>query len=455
MSIFVAIILDRRRLKTRTNSYPVKLRVTFQRKSRYYQTNYELSEEAYNSLRSSRLKDELRVIKNALKDLERAAEKCACELQPFNYTEFEKEFVLNNPEFKQRIAYTKELVQSHYECAIEAYKDKFPIFKNPPAKPGTILPVFLSYIDRLLREHRIATATHYQTAYNTIARFKGNVRFTEITVDYLKQFEAWMLAQDYSITTVGIYTRSLRAMFNEADFLGIIKKERNYPFGRRKYRLPNSRNIKKALSLSDVGKIYNYAPTCKQEKWAKDFWLFSYFGNGINTKDIIHLKWKNIDDDFLNFVRAKTENATRDNTTPISIYITDDMQRIIDDWGTDSTDPEDYVFPVLERGITALRQYELLGLFVRSINDWMLKIRKKLGIERSVTTYVARHTFSTVLKRAGVSTEYIREALGHTSIQTTESYLDSFEKDVKKEFASKLMGFKQAIQKENKAGRLF
>lgn len=455
MSTFVAIVLDRRRLKIKTNSYPVKLRVTYERRSRYYQTNYDLTEDAYANLRSSRLKEEHRAIRDSLKDLERDAEKFIRELEPFSFSEFEKEFILHNSSFRQRKAIKESLLQLHFECDLNAYKDKFPIFKNASPPPGTILTVFLSYIDRLLREHRIATATHYQTAYNTLVRFRGNVLFTDITVTYLKEFEVWMLNQEYSITTVGIYTRCLRAMFNEAAFLGIIKKDKCYPFGRRKYRLPMSRNIKKALSLTEVEKIYNYEPTCNQEKWAKDFWLFSYFGNGINTKDIIHLKWKNVDEDFLVFIRAKTENATRDNTMPISVFINEDMKRIIKDWGSNSEDKEDYIFPVLERGITALRQYELLGLFVRSINDWMVKIRKKLGIQRSVTTYVARHTFSTVLKRAGVSTEFIREALGHTSIQTTESYLDSFEKEVKKEFAAKLLAFKQPDKVLKKAGRLF
>ncbi|MBN8865683.1 MAG: tyrosine-type recombinase/integrase [Sphingobacteriales bacterium] len=42
----------------------------------------------------------------------------------------------------------------------------------------------------------------------------------------------------------------------------------------------------------------------------------------------------------------------------------------------------------------------------------MKKIRKKVGIDKSVTTYVARHAFSTVMKRSGASTEFIREALG-------------------------------------------
>jgi len=72
----------------------------------------------------------------------------------------------------------------------------------------------------------------------------------------------------------------------------------------------------------------------------------------------------------------------------------------------------------------------------------MRKIRKILGIEKTVTTYVARHTFSTIMKRSGASTEFIQEALGHTNIKTTENYLDSFEKEIKKEFANKLIAFK-------------
>ena len=72
----------------------------------------------------------------------------------------------------------------------------------------------------------------------------------------------------------------------------------------------------------------------------------------------------------------------------------------------------------------------------------------KLGIDKKATTYVARHTFSTILKRSGASTEYIQEALGHADIKTTESYLDSFEKEVKKDFAGRLTSFKDEVKAE-------
>jgi integrase/recombinase XerD len=94
MSVFVSIVLDTRRLKKKTKAYPVKLRVTFERKVRYYLTRYDLTEEAYSKLNSSRLKGTDLIISDALKDLQRDAEKLAKDLDPFSFLEFEKDFAL-------------------------------------------------------------------------------------------------------------------------------------------------------------------------------------------------------------------------------------------------------------------------------------------------------------------------------------------------------------------------
>ena len=45
----------------------------------------------------------------------------------------------------------------------------------------------------------------------------------------------------------------------------------------------------------------------------------------------------------------------------------------------------------------------------------------------SITSYWARHSYATVLKRSGANIAYISESLGHTDIKTTEAYLDTFE----------------------------
>ncbi|MCD2424364.1 site-specific integrase [Niabella pedocola] len=442
MSVSVVITLDTRRVKKKTGTYPVKLLVTSNSVPKRYQTIFDLSEQDFNTLSAKNMSATLRSIRDQLKQIERKAEDVATGLSPFTFAEFEKHYILNNPSFHQRKAIKETTALINHEFNEVMYDNRFPIFRLPKPEPDTILATFLFYISKLLSEHRIRTAANYQTTYNTIAKFKGNVRFIDINVVYLKRLEVWMLEQNYSKTTVGIYTRCLRAIFNEAIFQGIIKREKCYPFGRRLYQPPSSRNIKKALTLEDVSKIYYYKPECERERKAKDFWLFSYLANGINPTDIAYLKYKNIDGEYLVFERAKTENSTRLDPRPITVFITEDLQKIIQYWGNKDLSPNNYIFPILEHNITPLRQVELIELFVQAINDWMAKIRKKLGIEKKVTTYVARHTFSTIMKRAGVSTAFIQESLGHTNIKTTENYLDSFENKVKKEYASQLTAFK-------------
>ena len=66
---------------------------------------------------------------------------------------------------------------------------------------------------------------------------------------------------------------------------------------------------------------------------------------------------------------------------------------------------------------------------IANINYHLRAIGKNLGIELKVTTYVARHSYATVLKRAGVSTSIISESLGHSSERVTQIYLDSFDNE--------------------------
>ncbi len=74
-----------------------------------------------------------------------------------------------------------------------------------------------------------------------------------------------------------------------------------------------------------------------------------------------------------------------------------------------------------------------------------MKYRKQVGndlrIDKPMGTYTARRTHATVLKRKGVPTAAIAENLGHSSLATTESYLDSFTDDVKKEYGNLLTNF--------------
>ncbi len=92
--------------------------------------------------------------------------------------------------------------------------------------------------------------------------------------------------------------------------------------------------------------------------------------------------------------------------------------------------------------MTPLEQHYAVKSFVKFINDHMAIVSEELGLRKATTIY-GRHSFSTIMKRSGASTEFIQEALGHTVKSTTENYLDSFENEIKKELSGKLVAFKK------------
>jgi integrase len=242
-----------------------------------------------------------------------------------------------------------------------------------------------------------------------------------------------------SPNTIGMRIRALRAIFNEAIEMKIIKRENCYPFGKRRYQIPAGRNLKKALSKEEIARIYYYNTDVEDIRRARDYWIFCYFGNGMNPKDVAYLTFKDVQEEFIVFTRAKTERSTRSNPKLISVYITKEMKLIIDRLGNKFTgNPDEFIFPIIDKGLNPLERFEQNKMFIRFINDRMKIIASDLGITRKVTTIVTRHSFSTHLKHDGASTEFIQEALGHTDKKTTENYLDSFENEVKKAFAKKL-----------------
>ena len=124
---------------------------------------------------------------------------------------------------------------------------------------------FDKYIDELKFESRLGTASSYECAKNSISQFRSDLTFAEITPDFLKKYQKWMLNNRRSISTVGIYLRSLRAVYNKQK----IDKSA-YPFEKGKYVIPTSKNTKKALTLDEIGKYtITMHPQTALWKWQK------------------------------------------------------------------------------------------------------------------------------------------------------------------------------------------
>jgi integrase len=301
---------------------------------------------------------------------------------------------------------------------------------------------FDKYIKELNLDKRIGTAVSYECARNSLMKFKKDLTFAEVSPAFLKKYENWMLDGKRSVTTIGIYLRSLRAIYNLQNIDKSI-----YPFGeaKNKYSIPSSRNIKKALTVEEIAKIYNYEAVPRSTKeMAKDYWLFLYLCNGMNVKDFCLLKWQNIDGDMLNYTRAKTQRSKKESRT-ISVALKPETMEILKKWGQPSILKDAYIFPHLNSKMDAVKERAAYQQLTKIINKYIKQIAKEVGINKNITSYFARHSFATVLKRSGAKIEMISELLGHSSVDVTESYLDSFEKEqIQKETDVLTIGFRKA-----------
>ena len=136
--------------------------------------------------------------------------------------------------------------------------------------------------------------------------------------------------------------------------------------------------------------------------------------------------------------RTKTKHSKK-NLKPVLIPLTETIQDLICKWGNPKQKPQDYVFNVLAPGLTPLQTYNRAHDFYSKINAGMKLIAEKQKIADKTTTYVARHSYASVMKRNGAPKELISENLGHSDLRTTEIYLASFEMDIKLEYNSKLL----------------
>jgi len=412
MNVGTNIILETRKPRS-DGKFPVKLRLTYKRERHYYtlqNTKNEsiyLSEIEFQKVMGDRPREDYKKLRLTLNAHEDKAVKDIEKLPVFSFESFE----------------------AKYFGKTENNADLIDSLKNKALKLRT--------------EGRISTAVAYECSISSLKKFTGKeyLDFEKANISFLNNYEKWMQSNGNSYTTIGIYLRNVRTAFGEAIKNGFLKQE-FYPFGKDKYTIPGGRNVKKALTIQEVGLIANYPVTDgTSEHRYRDYWLFSYLCNGINVKDIAHLKYANIDGDILNFVRAKTQREKKATQRPITLAITKEMGRIIDFWGNKPGTKDKYIFPILEDGLTPEQVYGRVQQATKLINKYVRQIAETIGITNKVTSYTARHSFATVLKRTGASLEYISESLGHSSLATTENYLADFEIEEKRKWAEKLTQF--------------
>lgn len=293
------------------------------------------------------------------------------------------------------------------------------IASNPHAM--TVKALFEKHIDDLLSENRSNYALSIRQTYNSLLDFNKHldIYFSEIDLFWLKRYETWLRKQDKSENTIGIRFRNIRMLFNLAIEMELVKPE-CYPFQKYKVSKLHENTAKRALAKDEILQIINFTGRVgdKYAALAIDLFTFSYFMGGINFVDMAYLTESNIIDGRLIYKRKKTSKL-------INLPLQERALLVLKEYEGKN---KPYLFPIFSSlHKTEQQKLNRLHKVISKVNKELKAIGKELNIPIKLTTYVARHSYATVLKRAGVSTSIISESLGHSSEKITQIYLDSFE----------------------------
>lgn len=292
--------------------------------------------------------------------------------------------------------------------------------------PISVVAYFDNHINKLGKAKRVGYADIFRNTKNDVAQFlKGKeITFDQIDENWLCAFESFLRERDLLDTSLSVKFRTLRTLYKDAIKNGLASKEDN-PFNA--YKISerfNTSTRKRAIKREDIKAIEALEKKPYSTIFeAQQYFLFSYYAQGINFADMANLKWQDIEAGRATYRRKKTGEL-------ISFKVSDPLNKILDYWKPfTANSPDNYIFPILkkEKHKTAQQQFDRTKKVLRRVNRDLKTIGKEIGLDTPLTTYVARHSFATVLKTAGVSIALISETLGHQTEAITKTYLKSFE----------------------------
>lgn len=289
----------------------------------------------------------------------------------------------------------------------------------------TLEDFLTSQIQQLRDNGKVGNSYAYLNLRTTLHNFYGkklNFLFNAVDVAFCNKFEAWMRKNQFEDTTMHYYFRTLRATYNKAVEAKCADREKS-PFVEYKLSRFSTKTKKRALSKESVKKILKMDCSAMSDKarLAHDVFSFSYYCGGISLVDVANLTPDNTIDGRLIYERQKTHGM-------INLVMLDEAKAIIERYAT-YQNRAGYLFPILDNRvhITPMQKFNRVRKLCHQINKELHGLAKELGIQEDVTTYVARHSFATVLKKSGVNIGIISQALGHQDIKTTQIYLSKFD----------------------------
>ena len=265
------------------------------------------------------------------------------------------------------------------------------------------------------------TAHVYRSSLNAIIAYrgKGDFTFNEVTPEWIKGFEIHLRSRGCSWNTVSTYLRTFRAVYNRAvDCRGAVY----VPHLFRSVYTGTRADRKRALDTEDIQKVFTKLPqssaVTSDMRRTQELFVLMFLLRGLPFVDLAYLRKSDLHDNVITYRRRKTGR-------PLSVTLTREAMVLLKRYmNRDSSSP--YLFSLLESREGTKEAYREYQLALRSFNQQLLLLGQLLGLGDRLSSYTARHTWATTAYYCEIHPGIISEAMGHSSITVTETYLKPF-----------------------------
>lgn len=283
----------------------------------------------------------------------------------------------------------REWITSLYKNGDTFSFEKLDHMLNQKSHPDS----FLLFVEKRIAERNINESTRKQhyVMFHALQEFGLLNLFSDINLKNIKLFDDYIKRKVRMQSSVYSYHKRLKVYIREAYQLDMIKKNPYDGFSISR----GESSARKYLEENELKKVERVNLPDQATSNVRDCFVFCCY-TGLAYADLAKFSWKDITErdgkKYIDDVRQKTG-------VPYKIQLLSPAMRILE--------KHNYKLPIISN-----QQYNL-----------RLKVLASYaGINKPLTSHMARHTFATWALSQGIRIETVSKMLAHTNVVTTQTY---------------------------------
>lgn len=280
-----------------------------------------------------------------------------------------------------------------------------------------------------------------------MSKLKEELLFTDITLSFLNKFKTYLQSLPNSKEEgLTLQQNTISKIFD--NFASIYKKGvlelesegltiKNNPF--ENFKCETIETNKEKLTESEIKLIEKLSLEKDSLIWhCRNYFLFAYYCAGMRAGDLIQLRGINITSD-KRLIYRMDKTSTQKN-----IKLFEPALNILSHYMDIDEPTTNYIFPLLDNNAMYAKAIswedkDKLPAEIKKnlmqqvnsknslINKYLKQIATMAGINKKLSMHIARHSFANIARQKNANVYDISNALGHSDIKITETYLSQFD----------------------------